>query len=103
MAFHHNNVAMLSYNMLIAPLDPNPVTEMDRRINELRLKYRTYMVEVDVEYVCGFVMGAIMLRMMFSHDFGDQIQQYATLVDPKCNQFEVLVERNNQGIYLTKG
>lgn len=41
--------------------------------------------------------------MMFSCDFGDQIQQYATLVDPKHNQFEVLVERNNQGIYLTKG
>jgi len=44
-----------------------------------------------------------MLPMMFSHDFGDQIHQYATFVDPKNNRFEVLVERNNQGIYLTKG
>jgi hypothetical protein len=44
-----------------------------------------------------------MLPMMFSHDFGDQINQYAILVDPKQNRFEVLVERNNQGIYLTKG
>jgi len=36
-----------------APLDPNPTTDMERRINELRLKYRTYMVEIDVEYVSG--------------------------------------------------
>jgi hypothetical protein len=43
-----------------------------------------------------------MLPMMFSHDFRDQIQQYATLVDPKNNHFEILAERNNQGIYLTK-
>ena len=41
--------------------------------------------------------------MMFAHDFGDQIGQYATMVDPKNNVFEVLVERNNQGIYLTRG
>lgn len=50
-----------------------------------------------------FTQGAVMLPMMFSHDFEDQIQQYATLVDPKNNQFEILVERNNQGIYLTMG
>ena len=41
--------------------------------------------------------------MMFAHDFGDQIHQYITLIDPNNNRFEVLVERNNQGIYLTKG
>jgi len=46
---------MFGVYFLAAPLDPNPVTEMDRRINELRLKYRTYMVEMDVEYVRGFV------------------------------------------------
>jgi hypothetical protein len=44
-----------------------------------------------------------MLPMMFSDDFGNQLQQYATLVDQNNNQFEVLVERNNQGIYLTRG
>jgi len=44
-----------------------------------------------------------MLPMMFAHDFGDQIGQYASMVDPKNNQFEVLVERNNLGIYLTRG
>lgn len=49
------------------------------------------------------IQGSIMLPMMFSHDFGDQIHQYATLIDPNNNRFEVLVERNNQGIYLTKG
>ncbi|AES82103.1 hypothetical protein MTR_7g108360 [Medicago truncatula] len=93
---HYNIQAMLSY-MLIAPLHPNPTNDMERRINELCLKYHTYMVEMDVDY------GAVMLPMMFSHDFEDQIQQYATLVDPKNNQFEILVERNNQGIYLTMG
>jgi hypothetical protein len=35
-----------------APLDPNPLTEIDKKINELRLKYRTFMVENDVEWVC---------------------------------------------------
>jgi hypothetical protein len=50
-----------------------------------------------------FTQGSVMLPMMFSHDFGDQIHQYATLIDPKNNRFEVLVERNNQRIYLTKG
>ncbi|AES86507.1 EF-hand pair protein [Medicago truncatula] len=34
--------------------------------------------------------------------FGDQIAQFATLIDPKQNQFEILVEKNNQGIYLTR-
>lgn len=94
---HCNIQALLSYHCLTAPLDPNPATEMDRIINELRLKYRAYLVELDVEY------GAVMLPMMFAHDFGDEIDQYATLVDPNNNEFEVLVERNNQGIYLTKG
>jgi len=47
---------MLGVSFFAAPLDPNPMTEMDRRIIELRLKYRTYMVEIDIEYVCGFVM-----------------------------------------------
>lgn len=40
---------------------------------------------------------------MFGHDFGDQIGRYATLIDGNNNKFEVLVERNNTGIYLTRG
>jgi len=36
-------------------------------------------------------------------DFGDQLYQYVTLVDPNHNEFEVLVERYNGGMYLTKG
>jgi len=31
--------------------------------------------------------GSVMLPMMFSHDFGDQIGQYATLIDPNNNRF----------------
>jgi len=40
---------------------------------------------------------------MFSGDFGDQIERFATLTDPKANQFEVLVERINGHFFLTKG
>lgn len=34
-----------------APLDPNPVGEFDTMVNELRRKYRTYVVEFDIEHV----------------------------------------------------
>ena len=40
---------------------------------------------------------------MFGHDFGHQIGCYASLVDSNYNDFEVLVETNNDNIYLTKG
>lgn len=40
---------------------------------------------------------------MFGHGFGDQIDRYAMLVDSKNNEFEVMVERNNGAIFLTKG
>jgi len=40
---------------------------------------------------------------MFGGDFGDQIGRFATLTDPKANQFEVLVERINGHFFLTKG
>jgi hypothetical protein len=49
------------------------------------------------------LQASVMLPMMFKTDFGNQIGQYATMVDKKNNQFEVLVERNNVGIYLTRG
>lgn len=40
---------------------------------------------------------------IFGHDFGGQIGRYARLVDSNYNEFEVLVERNNDHIYLTTG
>lgn len=44
-----------------------------------------------------------MLPTNFAYDFGDSVDRYATLVDRNHNSFEVLVERNNQGIFFTKG
>jgi hypothetical protein len=98
---------------------------MDIVINKLRLKYRTYIVELNLDrvgvFLCLFIIlvcyptlqpnnsifffmqPAVHLPNMFAHDFGHQLGRYATLVDKRDNQFEVLVERNNTGIYLTKG
>jgi hypothetical protein len=36
---------------LPAPLDPNPVSEIDKIVNELHIKYRTYVVEFKVKHV----------------------------------------------------
>jgi hypothetical protein len=44
-----------------------------------------------------------MLPSMFTHDFGNHIDRYAKLVDPNYNEFEVLVERHNGRIIMTKG
>jgi hypothetical protein len=38
-----------------APLNPNPVGQMERILNELRVKYRTYLVPFDREQVSLFV------------------------------------------------
>jgi hypothetical protein len=40
---------------------------------------------------------------MFADDFGDEIGRLATLIDLGGNQFEVLVDKVNDSIYLTKG
>jgi hypothetical protein len=107
-------------------------------VNELRRKYRTYVVEFDVEHVsylgcyvhmCPLIIninvlsshnelrrvffltflfsinvqGAVLLPMMFSHDFGDQVDHLATLVDCKGNEFEVYVQRHISCIYLNQG
>ena len=40
---------------------------------------------------------------MFCHDFGDQLDRLATLVDSNGNEFEVYVEKHNSGVYLTRG
>lgn len=45
----------------------------------------------------------VVLLRIFGHDFGDQIGRYARSVDSNYNEFEVLVERNNDHIYLTTG
>jgi len=36
-------------------------------------------------------------------DFGGQVNRFATLVDPKNNQFEVLVEKINRVVFFLKG
>jgi len=40
---------------------------------------------------------------MFGFDFGDQINWIVTLIDPKNNKFEVLVDKINGPFFLTKG
>lgn len=44
-----------------------------------------------------------MLPNMFTNDFGDQVQRFATLIDAKSNQFEVLVERIDGSVFFSKG
>jgi len=75
----------------------NPVCEMDKAVNKLRLKYRTYIVEYDVE------VGVVMLPSKFANDFSDKINRFVKLIDPKDNHFEVLVENINGSFFLTKG
>lgn len=36
-------------------LNPNPTTELEKIVNDLRIKYRTYAVDLDVEYVSNDV------------------------------------------------
>lgn len=88
---------LLSYHCLTGPLLTNPVSEYDKAINKLQLKYRTYIVDYDVE------TGAVCLPRMFGGDFGDQIGRFVTLTDPKGNKFEVLVDAISGNFFLTKG
>ena len=81
----------------LGPLMNNPVCERDKAVNKLRLKYKTYIVEYDVE------VGAVVLPSMFANDFGDRINCFVKLIDPKDNQFEVLVENIIGSFFLTKG
>jgi len=114
----------LCFHDFAAPLIPNPVTDIDKLVNKLRRRYRTYVVDFDMEHVIWFfnvvyyiyqcfnlfnvsfcidVQGVVHLPNMFVHDFGDQIDFIATLVDSRNNQFEVYVEKHTNGIYLTRG
>lgn len=92
-----NIETLLSYHCLTGPLIKNPLSEYDKAINKLQVKYRTYIVEYD------FDTGAVCLPRMFGSDFGDLIGRFATLTDPKGNQFEVLVDSINGDFFLTKG
>lgn len=88
---------LIALHCLKAPLDPNPTTDVDKIVNELRLQYRTVCCEFHVNE------GAVMLPKMFVNDFGDQIGSYVTFIDTNYNQFEILVERVNGSVYLTTG
>ncbi|KEH37203.1 hypothetical protein MTR_2g435890 [Medicago truncatula] len=77
-----NIQTLLSYHCLTGPLGKNPFSDLDKVINKLRLKYRSYIVEYDID------AGAVCLPNMFGGDFGDQIGRYAILTDPKSNKFE---------------
>jgi hypothetical protein len=46
---HH--AAFFLYVFVVAPLDPNLVSEMDMVVNNLRVKYRTCLIEIDVENI----------------------------------------------------
>nr|ABN06123.1 hypothetical protein MtrDRAFT_AC150889g28v2 [Medicago truncatula] len=50
------------------------------------MKYRTYIVKYDFEWLIA--LGIVCLPRMFGGDFGDRIGRFATLTDPKGNQFE---------------
>jgi uncharacterized membrane protein (DUF485 family) len=52
-------ISCIFHLFIAGPLDSNPVGEMDRIINKLRLKYRTYVVGLDVEYVSCLSNGVI--------------------------------------------
>jgi len=49
MQFIHNR--NFNFHSLIGPLVKNPVLDIDKAINKLRLKYRTYIVEYDFDSV----------------------------------------------------
>ncbi|KEH28710.1 hypothetical protein MTR_4g011200 [Medicago truncatula] len=51
---------MLSYHCLIGPLLKNHASSFDIAVNKYCVKFRTYIVEYDVEEVCqGFVLATI--------------------------------------------
>ncbi|WJX63408.1 Calcium-dependent protein kinase [Trifolium repens] len=87
----------LALEHLRAPLNAQPITPSERYIHEIRVKYRSYYVEYNIHD------GTVRLPKLFPDDFGDEIGRLATLVDLKGNQFDVLVDKVNDNIYLTRG
>jgi len=55
----------LFYVFFKAPLNPNPQAEMDRMINELRLQYRIYVIELDVEYMSFLFVVMLFTVLLF--------------------------------------
>jgi hypothetical protein len=51
----------------------------------------------------NILKGIVRLPRLFPDDFGEEIGRLATLIDLKGNQFEVLVDKVNDNIYLTRG
>ena len=49
-----------------------------------------------------FLQGDVMLPNMFANEFGDKINRFVNLIDPKNNKFEVLVEKINGSVFLSK-
>ncbi|WJX65470.1 linoleate 13S-lipoxygenase [Trifolium repens] len=87
----------LALQCLRAPVDLHAPNGSPATINAMRLKYRTYYVEYNVND------GAVMLPRMFVDDFGHQIPRYVYLIDAKQNQFEILVDKLHGDIYFTRG
>ncbi|GAU42517.1 hypothetical protein TSUD_376450 [Trifolium subterraneum] len=87
----------LALEYLRAPLNPFPLTDHEKYVNDMRVRYRTYYLEYNVND------GAVMIPRMFANDFGGEICRIANLIDANDNQFEVLVEKINGNIYLTHG
>ncbi|XP_045802510.1 uncharacterized protein LOC123896122 [Trifolium pratense] len=89
--------ATIALQTLRAPMDPFPVTAEERFLHEMRLRYRTYYVECNVNY------GAVRLPRMFTEDFGEELCRVAILVDSNNNQLEVLVDKIDEDVYFTRG
>ena len=42
----HTTILLMFFSP--APLNPNPISELERIVNDLRIKYKTYTIELDV-------------------------------------------------------
>ena len=105
-------------------MDPNPITDLDKFVNRLRVQYRTLSLEfrvTDVSVIAGsyyifvviyckyylisafYLQGALMLPKAFVDAFGSQLGDFATFIDPNNNQFDVMVERICGVVFLTTG
>ncbi|XP_045791434.1 uncharacterized protein LOC123886139 [Trifolium pratense] len=87
----------IALHSLRAPLDPFPITPQEKFLNDMRVRYRTYYLESNVNY------GAVKLPRMFAEDFGEELCRVATLVDARDNQMEVLVDKIDEDVYFTRG
>ncbi|AES97688.1 hypothetical protein MTR_5g058370 [Medicago truncatula] len=88
-------VMELNYTGEKGPLANNPVTDFEKAVNKLRRNTGLTSWNMTLKR-----WGVVMLPNMFAKDFGDQITRFATLIDPKNNKFEVLVERVNGHVFF---